>query len=165
MGTLCSWLLTKIVYSLKPFLNNSVQKEKKMHFSSYRAHFTAKYNIYKPPISMMRHIENSRRGRVSHLQFKMAKGRHRHHRYSAEEIMNAVMASSDSEQFSTDSDESDLRKWKVLRKPSRLLPRRPPIAEKEKPTEIAVSPITAPNSQKVYVELQTVCTYGFFRIW
>ena len=38
----------------------------------------------------------------------MAKARHRHHWYSAEEIMNAVMASSDSEQLNTDSDESDI---------------------------------------------------------
>ena len=42
------------------------------------------------------------------MQFKMAKAQHRHHRYSAEEIMNAVMASSDSEQLNTDSDESDI---------------------------------------------------------
>ena len=47
-------------------------------------------------------------------------------------------------------------KWKVLRNLQDLFPRRPTIAEKEKSNEIAVSPITAPNSQKVYVELQTV---------
>ena len=45
---------------------------------------------------------------VGHLQFKMAKARHWHHRYSAEKIMNAVMASSDSEQLNTDSDDSDI---------------------------------------------------------
>ena len=87
----------------------------------------------------------------------MAKGRHRHHRYSAEEIMNAVMASSDSEQFSTDSDESDLSKVESFEETfNTSSPDGPQLQKKEKSTEIAVSPITAPNSQKVYVELQTV---------
>ena len=48
------------------------------------------------------------------MQFKMAKARHRHHHYSAEEIMNAVMASSDSEQLNTDSDDSDISEVESL---------------------------------------------------
>ena len=51
---------------------------------------------------------------VSHLQFKMVKAGHCHHRYSAEEIMNAVMASSDSEQLNTDSDDSDISEVESL---------------------------------------------------
>ena len=91
------------------------------------------------------------------MQFKMAKGQHRHHHYSAEEIMNTVMASSDSEQFSTDLDESDLSEVESFEETFKTSsPDGPQLQKKEKSTEIAVSPITAPNSQKVYVELQTV---------
>ena len=95
--------------------------------------------------------------KVGHLQFKMAKARHRHHRYSAEEIMNAVMASSDSEQLNTDSDESDISEVESFQETFKTSsPDGPQFHEKENSNEIAVSPITAPNSQKVYVELQTV---------
>ena len=52
--------------------------------------------------------------KVGHLQFKMVKARHRHHRYSTEEIMNTVMVSSDSEQLNTDSDESDISEVESL---------------------------------------------------
>ena len=87
----------------------------------------------------------------------MAKARHRHHRYSAEEIMNAVMASSDSEQLTTDSDESDLSEVESFEETFKTSsPDGPQLQKKEKSNEIAVSPITAPNLQKVYVELQTV---------
>ena len=87
----------------------------------------------------------------------MAKARHRHHRYSAEEIMNAVMASSDSEQLNTDSDESDISEVQSFQETFKTSsPDGPQLQEKENSNEIAVSPITAPNSQKVYVELQTV---------
>ena len=87
----------------------------------------------------------------------MAKAWHRHHHYSAEEIMNAVMASSDSEQLTTDSDESDLSEVESFEETFKTsLPDGPQLQKKEKSNEIAVSPITAPNSQKVYVELQTV---------
>ena len=44
----------------------------------------------------------------------MAKARHRHHRYSAEEIMNGVIASSDSEQLNTDLDDSDISEVESL---------------------------------------------------
>ena len=95
--------------------------------------------------------------RFGHLQFKMAKARHWHHRYSAEEIMNAVMASSDSEQLNTHSDESDISEvetlWETFKTSS---PDDPQLQKKEKSKEITVSPITAPNSQKVYVEMQNV---------
>ena len=60
----------------------------------------------------------------------MAKAWHRHHRYSAEEIMNAVMASSDSEQLNTNSDESDISEVESLQEPSRPLPQTATIAEK-----------------------------------
>ena len=52
--------------------------------------------------------------RVGYLQFKMAIAHHLHHRYSAEEIMNAVMASSDSEQLNNDSDESNISEVESL---------------------------------------------------
>ena len=97
------------------------------------------------------------REKNGHLQFKMVKARHWHHRYSAEEIMNAVMASSDSEQLTTDSDESDLSEVESLRKPSRPLSQTAHNCRKKKSQmKLQFSPITAPNSQKVYVELQTV---------
>ena len=87
----------------------------------------------------------------------MAKARHRHNRYSAEEIMNAVMASSDSKQLTTDSDESYLSEVESFEETFKTSsPDSPQLQKKEKSNEIAVSPITAPNSQKVYVELQTV---------
>ena len=105
----------------------------------------------------MAHWKFAQREKVGHLQFKMAKARHRHHRYSAEEIMNAVMASSDSEQLTTDSDESDLSEVESFEETFKTSsPDDPQLQKKEKSNEIAVSPITAPNSQKVYVELQTV---------
>ena len=87
----------------------------------------------------------------------MVKARHRHHRYSAEEIMNAVMASSDSEQLNTDSDELDISEVESFQETFKTSsPDGPQLQEKETSNEIAVSPITAPNLQKVYVELQTV---------
>ena len=87
----------------------------------------------------------------------MVKAWHQHHCYSAEEIMNAVMASSDSEQLNTDSDESDISEVESLQETFKTSsPDSPQLHKKEKSKEIAVSPITAPNSQKVYVELQNV---------
>ena len=87
----------------------------------------------------------------------MAKGHHRHHHYSAEEIMNAVMASSDSEQLNTDSDESNISEVESLQETFKTSsPDGPQLQKKEKSKEITVSPITAPNSQKVYVEMQNV---------
>ena len=95
--------------------------------------------------------------RVGHLQFKMAKARHRHHHYSAEEIMNAVMASSDSEQLNTDSDESNISEVESLQETFKTSsPDGLQLQKEEKSKEITVSPITAPNLQKVYVELQNV---------
>ena len=95
--------------------------------------------------------------KVGHLQFKMTKAWHWHHQYSAEEIMNAVMASSDTEQLNTDSDESDISEVESFQETFKMSsPDSPQLHEKENSNEIAVSPITAPNSQKVYVELQTV---------
>ena len=83
------------------------------------------------------------------MEFKMAKARHRHHRYSAEEIMNAVNASSDSEQLNTDSDESDISEVESFQETFKTSsPDGPQLQEKENSNEIAVSPITAPNLQK-----------------
>ena len=94
---------------------------------------------------------------VGHLQFKMAKAWHRHHRYSAEEIMNAVMASSDSEQLNTDSDDSEISEVESLQETFKTsLPDVPKLQQKDKSNKITVSPITSPNSEKVYVELQNV---------
>ena len=94
---------------------------------------------------------------VGHLQFKMAKAWHRHHRYSAEEIMNAVMASSDSEQLNTDSDDPDISEVESLRETFKTsLSDGPKLQQKDKSKKITVSPITSPNSEKVYVELQNV---------
>ena len=91
------------------------------------------------------------------MQFKMVKTRNRNHRYSPEEIMNAVMASSDSEQLNTDSDESDISEVENLQETFKTSsPDGPQLQKKEKSKEIAVSPITAPNSQKENVELQNV---------
>ena len=91
------------------------------------------------------------------MQFKMMKARHCHHHYSAEEIMNAVMASSDSEQLNTDSDDSDISEVESLQETFKTsLPDGPKLQKKDKSKKIAVSPITSPNLQKVYVELQNV---------
>ena len=87
----------------------------------------------------------------------MVKAQHQHHRYSAEEIMNVVMASSDSEQLNTYSDESDISEVESLEETFKTSsPDSPQLQKKEKSKEITVSPITAPNLQKVYVELQNV---------
>ena len=94
---------------------------------------------------------------VGHLQFKMAKAQHHHHRYSAEEIMNAVMASSDSEQLNTDSDDSEISEVESLQETFKTSsPDVPKLQQKDKSKKITVSPITSPNSEKVYVELQNV---------
>ena len=60
--------------------------------------------------------------------------------------MNAVMASSDSEQLNTDSDESDISEVESLRETFKTSsPDGPQLQKKEKSKEITVSPITAPN--------------------
>ena len=81
---------------------------------------------------------------VSHLQFKMAKAQHRHHCYSAEEIMNAVMASSDSEQLNTNLDISEVESLQETFKTSS--PDNPKLQQKDKSEKSTVSPITSPNS-------------------
>ena len=91
--------------------------------------------------------------KVSHLQFKMVKARHHHHCYSAEEIMNAVMASSDSEHLNTDSDESEISEVESLQETFKTSS---PDGPNQNQKKIAVSPITSPNSQEMYVELQNV---------
>ena len=94
---------------------------------------------------------------VSHLQFKMAKAWHRHHRYSAEEIMNAVMASSDLEQLNTDSDDSDISEVESLQETFKTSsPDGPKLQAKRQIKKTTFSPITSPNLEKVYVELQNV---------
>ena len=94
---------------------------------------------------------------VGHLQFKMVKARHRHHGYSAEEIMNAVMASNDSEQLNTDSDDSDISDIESLQETFKTsLPDGLNCSKETNQKKNTVSPITSPNSEKVYVELQNV---------
>ena len=106
-----------------------------MHFSWYLAHFKTKYNIYKQTITMMWHTGNSRKERRSAID----------------------QPSSDSEQLNTDSDESDISEVESFQETFKTSsPDGPQLQEKENSNEIAVSPITAPNLQKVYVELQTV---------
>ena len=46
-------------------------------------------------------------------------------------------------------------KYNIYKQPKTMM-RHTQLQQKEKSKEIAVSPITAPNSQKVYVELQNV---------
>ena len=96
--------------------------------------------------------------KVGHLQFKMVKARHRHHRYSAEEIMNAVMASSDSEQLNTDSDESDISEVESFQETFKTSsPDGPQLQEKENSNEIAVSPITHQIRKKCMWNCKLLC--------
>ena len=71
--------------------------------------------------------------------------------------MNAVMASSDSEQLNTDSDDSEISEVESLQETFKTSsPDVPKLQQKDKSKKITVSPITSPNSEKVYVELQNV---------
>ena len=71
--------------------------------------------------------------------------------------MNAVMASSDSEQLNTNSDDSDISEVESLQETFKTSsPDGPKFQQKDKSKKITVSPITSPNSEKVYVELQNV---------
>ena len=95
------------------------------------------------------------------MQFKMMKAWHRHHRYLAEEIMNAVMASSDSEsdseQLDSDSDDSDISEVESSQETFKTsLPNGPKLHKKDNSKKITVNPITSPNLPKVYVELQNI---------
>ena len=88
----------------------------------------------------------------------MVKAQHQHHHYSAEEIMNAVMASSDSEQLNTNSDESDISEVESFQETFKSSsPDGPQLQEKENSNEIAVSPITAPNLQKCMWNCKLLC--------
>ena len=96
-----------------------------------KTHFKTKYNIYKQPKTLIGILEihTWKEG----WQFKMAKAQHCHHRYSAEEIMNAVMASSDSEQLNTDSDKSDISEVESLQETFKTSsPDSPNLQEKDK---------------------------------